>query len=218
MARSKHRRKSKSRNRPHLNYTGETFQGERFGPDFTKLSKIEIHDDQPGDLHPEVESRLRASLAYLRHGHGSKAEQVLREAIEIDPNNPALLNNLAKALGLQAKRAEAEALTFEIQRRFPKYAFGHINAALILIEKNEYDRAREILNSLLDRKRLHFAEFSAMAAAQIKLALALGHRDKAEHWLELMKQVDPEDPNLKPLQALVRPSLFNLFHRLRSIG
>jgi Flp pilus assembly protein TadD len=124
-----------------------------------------------------------------------------------------LLNNLAKALGLQAKLDQSEALTLEIHRRFPAYAFGHINLALILIEKGEYDRARRMLNSLLERKRLHYAEFSAIAAAQIKLALAEGDRSEAEHWLDMMKQVDPDDPYLKPLRALVKPSLLDLFRR-----
>lgn len=210
MAKSKHKRKGKSRN--HLRTRNPI---ERLlGSNYLELSGIEIHGEQPpDDLDPRVESLLRASLASLHKGDGSKAERLLRTALEIDPDNPALLNNLAKALGLQAKREQAEALTLEIHRRFPAYAFGNINLALILIEKGEFDRARKLLNSLLERKRLHFAEFSAIAATQIKLALAEGDRDEAEHWLDQMKQVNPDDPYLKSMRALVKPSLLDLFRR-----
>lgn len=62
----------------------------------------------------------------------------------------------------------------------------------------------------MERKRLHFAEFSAVAAAQVKLALAEGRRDDAQHWLDMMKQVDPEDPNLLLLQAHTNLSLGDL--------
>jgi tetratricopeptide (TPR) repeat protein len=211
MAKSKHNRKGKSRNHLRSRYPAGISWRDGSGSGYLEFSDIEIHGEQPNDLDPEVESLLRASLEYLRQGDGSNAERLLRTALEIDPDNPALLNNLAMALGLQAKREQAEALTLEIHRRFPAYAFGHINLALILIEKGEYDRARKMLNSLLERKRLHFAEFSAIAGAQIKLALVEGDRDEAEHWLDLMKQVDPDDPHLKPLRALVKPSLLNFF-------
>jgi Flp pilus assembly protein TadD len=213
MAKSKHYRKGKKRNHLRSRHSAGRPQGGGSGSDYLEFSDIEIHGDPPDDLDPEVESLLRASLKYMHQGNGAEAERLLRTALEIDPDNPALLNNLAKALGLQAKCEQAEALTLEIHCRFPDYAFGHINLAMILIEKGEYERARKMLNSLLERKRLHFAEFSALAGVQIKLALAEGDRDEAEHWLDLMKQVDPDDPHLKPLRALVKPSLLDFFLR-----
>src|SRR5262245_12099096 len=146
MAKSKHNRNGKKRNL-RSRYSAGRSQAGGFGTDHLKFSDLEIHGESPDDLDPEVESLLRASLKYMHQGDGGEAEKLLRQALDVDPDNPTLLNNLAKAFGLQSKREQAEALILEIYRRFPAYAFGHINLALILIEKGEDDRAREMLNS-----------------------------------------------------------------------
>lgn len=210
MAKSKHNRKGKTRGHLRSHFRAGRPEGPGEGSRHLKLFNIEIHGEPVGKLNPEVEPLLAKSLEYLHRGNGAEGEKLLRLAIEIDPDNPTLLNNLAKALGMQAKRSAAEALTYDIHRRFPDYLFGRTNLALILIEKGEYDQAKELLKPLLERKRLHFAEFSVVGAAHIKLALAEGRRDDAEHWLDMMKQVDPEDPNLLLLQAHTNLSLGDL--------
>jgi tetratricopeptide (TPR) repeat protein len=100
---------------------------------------------------------------------------------------------------LQGQEQKAEELAYEIHERFPDYLFGRTNLVTILAEKGEIEQARELIDPLFSRKRLHFAEFSAFCSAQIQLSLAEGNREAAESWLDMMKQVVPDDPNIPAL-------------------
>lgn len=76
-----------------------------------------------------------------------------------------------------------------------------------MAEKGEIERAKELIDPLFTRKRFHFGEFSALCSAQIQLSLAEGNREAAESWLDMMKQVVPDDPNIPALEMRVRPSV-----------
>jgi tetratricopeptide (TPR) repeat protein len=182
--------------------------------DHLRLLNIELHGEPIRRPHPKVEPLLRRSLKLLRAGKGAEGEAVLKQALEIDPDDPALLNNLGQAYLLQKQEQKAEELAYEIYERFPDYLFGRTNLAGILITKGELDRANELIAPLLSRKRLHFAEFGAICVAQIQLALAQGNKKVAESWLDLMKQVIPDDPNLPAMELRVRPSIKGLLGAL----
>lgn len=172
-----------------------------------QLMNIEIHGEPVKKTNPKVEPLLRRSLALLGKRKGAEAEVLLKQALEIEPKDPVLLNNLGQAYSLQGQERKAEELAYEIHERFPDYFFGRVNLANILIEKGELERANELIAPLFSRKRLHFSEFAALCAAQIQLSLAEGTRDVAESWLDMMKQIIPDDPNIPALELRVRPSL-----------
>lgn len=172
-----------------------------------QLMNIELHGEPVKRPNPKVEPLLRRSLDLLRARKGAEAEALLKEALEIEPNDPALLNNLGQAYVLQGQGQKAEELAYEIHERFPDYLFGRANMANILIEKGEIERAKEMITPLFSRKRLHFTEFSAICSAQIQLSLAEGNREAAESWLDMMKQIVPDDPNIPALEMRVRPSV-----------
>jgi tetratricopeptide (TPR) repeat protein len=170
-----------------------------------RLMNIELHGEPIKKLNPKVEAFLRRSLDLLRAGKGAEAEALLNQALEIEPNDPALLNNLGQAYDLQGQWRKAEDLAYEIHERFPDYLFGRTNLATILAGEGEIERAKELIEPLFSRKSLHFGEFSALCSAQIQLSLAEGNREAAESWLDMMKQVIPDDPNIPALEMLVRP-------------
>ncbi|MGH9938008.1 MAG: tetratricopeptide repeat protein [Blastocatellia bacterium] len=153
-------------------------------------------------------------MVLLRAGKGAESEELLKQALEIEPNDPALLNNLGQAYVLQGQEQKAEELAYEIHERFPDYLFGRTNLANILIEKGEVERAKEMIAPLFLRKRLHFGEFGAICAAQIQLSLAEGNREAAESWLDMMKQVIPDDPNIPALEMRIRPSVKTLLRTI----
>jgi len=161
------------------------------------LMGVEIHGEPVGKMSPKTERLLRPALEALHAGNGVKGETLLKQALEIEPNNPALLNNLGKAYELQGRQREAEELAYQIHERFPDYLFGRTNLAMVLILKGELDRADELLKPLFSRQRMHFGEYGAFAAAQVELALARGNRKAARSWFEMWEQVDPDDPNLE---------------------
>lgn len=207
MAKSKPNRKRKqSKRTPSYSSRIERLS---FGGDIhqLRLMNIELHGEPVKKLNPKVEAFLRRSLDLLRAGKGVESEALLKQALEIEPNDPALLNNLGQAYVLQGQEQKAEELAYEIHERFPDYLFGRTNLATILAEKGEIEQARELIDPLFSRKRLHFAEFSALCSAQIQLSLAERNREAAESWLDMMKQVVPDDPNIPALEMGVRPSV-----------
>jgi len=168
---------------------------------------IELHGEPMGKYTPKVEALLRRSLAFLRAGKGAESEALLKQALDIQPDEPALLNNLGQAYILQGQEQKANELAFEIHERFPDYLFGRTNLANILIEEGKIEQAKEMIAPLFLRKRLHFGEFGALCVVQIQLSLAEGNRDVAESWLDMMKDIIPDDPNILAMEMRVRPSV-----------
>jgi len=214
MAKSKPNRKRKQskRTRPYSSRVGRLPSGGNIHQ--LQLLNIELHGEPVGRLNPKVEPLLRQSLSLLHAGKGAESEALLKQALEIEPNDPALLNNLGQAYVLQGQEQKAEELAYEIHERFPDYLFGRTNLANILVEKGAIERAKEMIAPLFSRKRLHFGEFSAICAAQIQLSLAEGNREAAESWLDMMKQVIPDDPNIPALEMRVRPSVKTLLRTM----
>lgn len=214
MAKSKHNRKRKQHNQPRSR--SDKARGRQFsaGSGDLRLMSIEIHGEPLGKIHPRAEPLLGKAIEALRARKGAEAEGFLKQALEIDPNNPSLLNNLSMAYVLQGQKQKADELTYEIHSRFPDYLFARTNLALILIDKGEIEQAGELIGPLISRKRFHVAEFSALCLVQIKLLLADGNREAAKSWLEMMEQVDPRDPNLPGLRLQVNPSVGNLLRTM----
>ena len=71
-----------------------------------KTFRNEIYDEPTTPHTPEVRDK-GAQAFYLIRDNPAEAERMLREALELEPDAPDLLNNLAMALQGQGKRAEA---------------------------------------------------------------------------------------------------------------
>jgi tetratricopeptide (TPR) repeat protein len=160
------------------------------------LLGFEVHGEPTREHAPQVEAWTREAMAATNRGDGEAAERLLRQALAVEPDAPDLLNNLAKALQLRDRLDESEALVREIHERFPDYLFGRTNLAHLCVREGELDRAQALLEPLLARRRLHFTEFAALAAAHIDVLLARGERDGARSWLEMWEGIDPDHPGL----------------------
>jgi tetratricopeptide (TPR) repeat protein len=140
----------------------------------------------------------------LQDNHGAEAEILLKEAREIAPNDPSILNNLAAAYKLQGRKEEYHQLAQEIHEKHPDYFFGCIQMAGIYGERGEMDKAKELLDPLLQRKKLHVSEMAALCSAQIELLLKEGRRDSARSWFQIFEQVCPEHPHLEIFRPRVQ--------------
>ena len=85
----------------------------------------------------------------------------------------------------------------DIHRRFPDYTFGIISMAHMAMQVGDVDKARDLLNGLMQRKRLHYSEYEVLCMAQIELCLAEKNKDAARSWFETWERVDPENPKLE---------------------
>lgn len=169
------------------------------------VMRFEIHGD-PVDRQyaPGVADLVNKGVHALRTGDAVAAEPLLRRALAIDPDDPLVMNNLATACAQLGRTDEAETLSIRLHEKHPDYLFGRTALANLAAERGQFERARQLLEPLLSRTRLHFGEFSALCMAQVNLFLAEGKRQPAEQWLDMWRKAMPDHPALAALEREVR--------------
>jgi tetratricopeptide (TPR) repeat protein len=161
-------------------------------------------EPEPLRMPRQAHALLAQGFDAMNKGHFADAERVLRDALEIAPDNPSLLNNLAAALFAQRKHDEGNALIRRMAELHPDYHFARCGMARLCVEADRLDEAQEWLDPIMSRERFHISEFSALCIAQIELALAEGKPEGAQSWIQFWEQIDPENPNLPTFQRLVK--------------
>jgi hypothetical protein len=78
-----------------------------------------------------------------------------------------------------------------------------LGSLLLEVLQGNLDHAHELLNGLMQRKKLHTSEFVALCQAQIQVFLAEGKRKLARDWLDTWEQVDPKHPRLKSFRRRI---------------
>jgi len=157
------------------------------------------------EISPEPERTLRSralqklyeeAYAALRDEDGPLAQEILEKAVALAPDDPTLANNLAIAYKMQGQDDKAHQIMMDVHTRFPDYFFGIIAFASMEATAGRLDKAHELLNALMQRKRMHTSEFVALCRAQIQVWLADNKKDGARSWLDLWERVDPDEPDL----------------------
>lgn len=184
------------------------------------LMNFEIGDEvEESLLSPEVTPLAEEAYHALRDDDPERAQQLLEQAIALQPDSPSLLNNLAMALDKQGENEKARAMLVDIHRRFPDYFFGIVGMARLATLEGDFEKARTMLNGVMQRKRLHYSEYDALCAAQIDLSLAEKNMEAARSWFEMWEGVDPENPKLNTYRLRLGltdiKSMFNKLTRRR---
>jgi tetratricopeptide (TPR) repeat protein len=162
------------------------------------LLNIEVSPEPEASKLPErVQELAEQAFQALRDRDGLRAQGLLEQALALWPDDPSLVNNLGLALEMQGQSKRSRQMIRELNSRFPDYFFGVIAIAGLEIEKGELDRAHQLLNGLMQRKKLHTSEFTALCRAQIQVWLAENKRKAARSWLEVWEKADPDHPDLK---------------------
>jgi len=179
------------------------------------LLGFEIFTEPEGErLSPRAERLVAEAMEEIKYGDAAKGERLIKQAIEMKPDHPTLLNNLAAAYGRQGKIEEVRKLIAEIRQKFPDYFFGITNEAMELARDGKPDEAEEQVKPLLSRKRLHITEYAALCGAQIEIALARKNREAAQSWIQMWESADPDNPNLEIMRSrLERPRYRDLIER-----
>lgn len=154
-------------------------------------------------LKPAVLRLMEKAVTALREKDGINAETYLRKALNIQKDEPGLLNNLAYALDLQGKKSEAEAILDSISVRFPDYFFGQVTAARKAIKAKKLDAAKKILDGLMQKKEFHVTEFGAFCSTQVDLLIADGKPDDALLWFDLWEKGYPDDPEMSAYRQIM---------------
>lgn len=160
---------------------------------------FEIGDEGEEDFafkNAQSEELLEESIYLMRAGEFQEAQELLEQARKIDPDHPSILNNLAKCMEAQGDTAAAMEIVNNLYINFPNYLFSQVGRANQLIADEKLEEAREILNPLLQRKKLHYSEFFVLADAEMRLQIAMNQPEGARQWLDMWRQVDPKHPNI----------------------
>lgn len=156
--------------------------------------KITDEPTLPAGRNRKIFDLLEEAYEALRVRNAEKAESIYREVRTVEPNEPDVLNNLAMALAMQNRKAEAEEVLAENAEKNPDYFFGKIADAQRKIDDKKVDEALEILKDLQRRDILHGTEFRALAKLMIYIFLEKGEKASSRYWLMMLKDYDPRCP------------------------
>lgn len=163
------------------------------------LISYEFHEEPTAVHSPQVKKWVAEALSLMKTRdakEAAQAESLLKQALEVEPEAPDLLNNLAGIYEIQGRTEEAHTLMRQVAESYPDYVFARVSVARLHFIQGEINAAEALLKPLLARKRFHFNEFAAFSNVYIELLLAQKHRDGARAWLNMWEGVDPEHPDI----------------------
>jgi tetratricopeptide (TPR) repeat protein len=153
---------------------------------------------------PAVEQTLDPAATLLRARDGLGAEILYRQALELEPDKPDLLNNLAVALQLQDRQAEAIALLEVLHYQHPDYLFARTGLARAALKNGDLEWAQAMLEPLYERRKFHVSEFDALCATQIDLLLLQNDGPSAQTWFDMCEDCNPQNPKLDFYRKLLK--------------
>ena len=182
-----------------------------------QFMNFEIVNEPERPFSPKVTDLLRRATELLHERKAERAEALLREALELAPDTPALLNNLAMARSMQGHNDEAEQMTRDLHARHPDYLFARAAMARMHIRDRDYAAAEELLKPLMQRRRLHHSEATILFSAYVDLYEAQGNREVAQTWLNMWANIDPDNPEVlrRQLRSTVGDRFSSLLDRHR---
>jgi tetratricopeptide (TPR) repeat protein len=169
------------------------------------LKAFELHAEPERRHAPQVEEWLAEATEALHARNAERAERLLQQALEVEPDAADALNNLAAAYEQLGRSAEAEALTERVFAQHPNYLFARVALAKLRARRGQPDEARALLEPLLERRRLHISEFAALSEAEIELQLARGNAEAARAWLQIWEDADPDHPAIAAWRRRLEP-------------
>lgn len=158
------------------------------------LVGFEITDEPTATHSPEVLKMLAQANQALKQKLPEKAEKLLKQCLAIEPENPSLLNNLARAWEQQGRKQEAKELIQEIYKKHPDYVFACTAIAGNYIKEGDIETAEKLIAPLLGKPKFHTSEFAALCNVQIEIAMAKKDPQAAKNWLQMWENTYPEHP------------------------
>ena len=156
---------------------------------------------------PRVQELVETGTEALRDGDFALAEESFHRVLDEEPDNCSAAYNLC-VVWLErdgnAGRRRAQACLEEIYERFPDYLFAPISLAQFAAMDGDLDRASDLLEPILNAKKLHVSEAIALFTAHIQIAIRRRDYHSAEQsWALLAQLADEDDPKVARLRRLI---------------
>lgn len=123
----------------------------------------------------------------------------LLKLIKKYPDVPILYNYLSIAYKRMNREEKYEQTLLMLYETHPNYLFGRVGYAEYLLQKGEYSKIPEIFDNKYDlkqlypnRKQFHVSEAAAFMGVMALYCIAIGNRDLAKRYSDILKQVAPK--------------------------
>lgn len=151
---------------------------------------------------PEAEELLRKALKKIALESAKAAEMAetyLKQALEIEPNNPVLLNNLALAYTHQQRLSESRQLTQQIIDQYPEDLDSRVAMAQLYLQEENLEAAETVINKLLCRSSFTEDDLVSLMLTRSRLLMLQGQENMARLWFQEILPTVREHPLLQQL-------------------
>jgi tetratricopeptide (TPR) repeat protein len=162
----------------------------------TRLMPYRFYEEVVSSSVEEARLHLDDALFLFEDADAKAAEEALQKSLEIEPDHPETLGELARALDEQGRAAEATAIREDLLTRFPNELYGQMAQARKFIAGGDLDAAETIILPVLERESFFYRAFAAVSDVYLALLNAQKQREAAREWLDMWEEIDPENPRL----------------------
>ena len=136
----------------------------------------------------------------------------LERLIATYPHVPTFFNYLSIAYLAAGDQEQATALVREAYRHHPQYLFARVNYANLCLQQRESGKIPGIFAHTFDlkqlyphRTRFHVSEFTGFAWVMCRYFCAIGERETAALYYQMLKHVAPRHPMTKQAKRSLSP-------------
>ena len=162
-------------------------------------------------LPSQVQARMDDLYELAQHAP-TQAIPELERLIATYPHVPTFYNYLSIAYLAAGDHKKAAACVREAYRRHPQYLFAKVNYANLCLHQGEIGKIPGIFAHTFDlqqlyphRKRFHVSEFTGFAWVLCRYFCAIGERDTATLYYQMLKHVAPRHPMTKQAKRSLYP-------------
>jgi tetratricopeptide (TPR) repeat protein len=154
-------------------------------------------------LPSQVQERIDDLYALAQHDP-TQAIPELERLVTTYPHIPTFFNHLSIAYLAAGDQEKATACVREAYRRHPQYLFAKVNYANLCLQQGEIGKIPGIFDHTCDlkqlyphRTRFHVSEFTGFAWVMCRYCCAIGERETAALYYQMLKHVAPRHPMTK---------------------
>jgi len=136
----------------------------------------------------------------------------LLKLIKKYPDVPIFYNYLSVAYKSLGRKEEYEKTLLMLYETHPDYLFGRLGYAEYLLQKGEYSKIPEVFDNKYDLKQLypnrnqfHVTEAAAFMGIMALYWIAIGDRDIAKRYSDMLKQVAPKHQVTRQVAKKLNP-------------
>ncbi|MGD1853542.1 MAG: tetratricopeptide repeat protein [Leptolyngbyaceae cyanobacterium] len=151
------------------------------------LANYEIVPETPATESPKVQDLLEKAMKKIALESSKAAETAevyLQQALELEPNNSAVLNSLAMAYTHQERLVEARQLTQQIVDDYPNDIDSRIALTQIYLQEENLEAAETLLDRILRQASLSEDALVSVMLTRSRLLMLQDKEDMARLWFQ----------------------------------